>query len=65
MENSKILIGRHKICEYLQIKKDTFYELMKDGLPVSRAGKSLISHKDILDEYFRQKASTSPSSDHK
>jgi len=53
MGNCKVLIGRHKICEFLEIGKDAFYALIDDGMPVRKRGKRWVAHVDVLDAWFR------------
>ena len=51
------LIGRKAICNYLQISKTTFYDLVECGLPVRKLGRlrdRWIGHCDELDRWFAE-----------
>lgn len=51
---AKILIGRQTICDHLGISPSTLYRLMAEGLPVVNINKTLCSHSDNLDDFFRK-----------
>jgi len=53
MRASKSLIGRDRICAFLEIDKNVFYQLVQEGLPVVKRGGRWIGHEEVLDEYFR------------
>ena len=53
MTETQALIGRGKICAYLEIGKAAFYELVDEGMPVVKRGKRWTTHKELLDEWFR------------
>jgi hypothetical protein len=50
---SKVLIGRKAICDHLGIGRRLFYELIKEGAPISKGAGGWRSHVDLLDSYFR------------
>lgn len=52
MAHSKILITRQAICEYLQVGKKQFYELIDEGLPAVRVKGKWVSHTALIDDYF-------------
>jgi|26BtaG_2_1085354.scaffolds.fasta_scaffold47045_2 excisionase family DNA binding protein len=52
---TKALVGRRAICQYLDISHSTFYRLKEEGMPVKKVGKTWCSHKDDLDRFFRVK----------
>ena len=54
-DESKALIGRERICKFLEIGKQAFYDLVDEGLPVVKRGKRWSGHKDDLNEFFRFK----------
>lgn len=54
MAQSKVLVGRKAICNYLDISKNTFYTLIKAGLPAAKQAGTWVSHVDVLEEYFRK-----------
>jgi len=56
MAQSKVLIGRKAICNYLDISKNTFYALIEAGLPAAKRAGTWVSHADVLEEYFRKTA---------
>ena len=56
MPQSRVLIGRKAICNYLNISKNTFYDLVAAGLPAAKKAGTWISHMDALEEYFRETA---------
>ena len=58
MGGSKTLIGREKICKFLEISKERFYRLVEEGLPVKKTGIGWVGNKDLLDDYFLQKITT-------
>jgi len=53
MTNSNVLIGKEKICAYLDIGKKTFRKLINEGMPARKKAGRWVAHKQILDEYFR------------
>lgn len=57
MAESKALIGRKAICDYLGIGKQKFYSLVKDDMPVRMVGGYWTGHKDELNGFFRVQAS--------
>ena len=52
MIKSKVLIGRNNIENYLDIKKQAFYNFVKFGMPAQKINGSWVAHKDIIDNYF-------------
>ena len=55
MDKTKALLSRAHICQYLEIGKNRFYALVKDGLPVRKRGGGWTGYPEELDEYFRYK----------
>ena len=53
MTTSNVLIGKEKICAYLDIGKKTFRKLVADGMPARKKAGRWVAHKEILDDYFR------------
>ncbi len=58
--DSKALINRQEICDYLRIGKNVLYSLVKDGLPVKQVGGWWVGHKEELDEWFQVKNAPAP-----
>jgi len=56
MKSKVILTSKQQICEFLKIKKDHFYKLVHEGLPVKKRGGQWTGHVDELDEFFRLKS---------
>lgn len=54
MGESKVLIGREKICQYLGIGKEAFYKLIRDGMPAKKRGDRWVAHVDLVEEYFKK-----------
>ncbi|RLF92430.1 hypothetical protein DRN50_08955 [Thermococci archaeon] len=54
MPKSKALIGLRSICDYLQVSRKVFYDLVDKGLPVKRLGNRWVSHTEVLDKYFEK-----------
>jgi len=54
MTNSKALIGRRAISDFLRISHNTFYKLVDEGLPVVKRGGSWTAHTDDLEAWFRK-----------
>jgi hypothetical protein len=52
MTETKALIGQKAICNYLQIGWRKFKDL-SDQIPVVKTNLGWISHKDLLDEFFK------------
>ena len=52
-KESETLFGRDSICVYLEIGRDHYYSLVKQGLPVKRLRGRLVANKGDLDEWFR------------
>ena len=50
---SKVLIGRKSICDYLKIGNRLFYELVAEGAPISKGAGGWRSHGELLEEYFK------------
>ncbi|MFA7000264.1 MAG: hypothetical protein WC241_04080 [Candidatus Paceibacterota bacterium] len=55
MEMSRVLIGKDRICDHLEVNKNIFYELVREGAPIVKDGSRWLSHADLLDEWFRSK----------
>ena len=56
MGDSKTLIGRQDICDYLRISGTTYYKLIREeGLPVYRRGRQAIANTDLLDKWSQEK----------
>lgn len=53
MNETKALIGQKAICSYLQIGWRKFRD-MSERLPVAKTDLGWISHKDLLDEFFKK-----------
>lgn len=51
-KDSKALLNRDQICAYLNIKKEKFYKLVDDGMPVKKRGGSWTGHKQEIDDWF-------------
>ena len=57
MAESRVLIGRKAIEQYLEVSKTTFFALVDDGMPAAlrRIGgrEYWISDKDLMDDWFK------------
>lgn len=56
---SKLLIGRKAICNYLRIGNRLFYELVAEGAPISKGVGGWRSHGELLEEYFKREIKAS------
>jgi hypothetical protein len=54
MAECKVLIGRRAICEFLGIKLRLFYALIDEGAPITKGAGGWRSHKELLEQYFKQ-----------
>lgn len=50
---SKALLSRKQILDFLRISKRKFYKLVSLGLPVRQEGGCWVGHKDELEEWFK------------
>ena len=51
----KILIGRNKICEHLEIGKDVFYSLVDEGLPARQLKSGRwVAHIGVIEAWFAE-----------
>jgi hypothetical protein len=55
MENSsKLIIGREKICNAYSIGKDTFYELIKMGAPITKINNRHAIHRETFEDFVKK-----------
>ena len=52
--NPNILIGLEEILTYLRLARHTFYKLVSLGLPAVVINGRWYSHKENLDQFFRE-----------
>jgi hypothetical protein len=53
---SKLLRGARAIGDYIGLSESqVFYGHEKRNIPLTREGKHLVGHKDVLDQYYRGK----------
>lgn len=50
------LMGRDAICRWLGISKNTFYRLLKQGLPASLRGGTWIANTSEINDWSRLKS---------
>ena len=48
-----VLMGKKAIMDYLQISRDSFYELIKIGLPAAVINNRYYAHKINIDAWFQ------------
>ena len=53
METSNVLIGRERICAYLNIGRKMFRKLVDKGMPAQKIAGRWMAHKEVLDDFFR------------
>lgn len=51
----KVIIGRDNICKAYEIGKDTFYELIKIGAPITKINNRYIIHCDTFEDFIKEK----------
>ena len=56
MPESKSLMSRQAICACLRISKTRFYNLVKEGLPVTKLGGGWSGNLDEIDDFVRKRA---------
>ena len=52
MQVNTKLKGHKEICEYLRIGKQTFYELLEEGMPVCIFGNAYRADAEQIDEWY-------------
>ena len=50
---SKLIIGREKICTAYEIGKDTFYELINMGAPITKINNRHAIHRDTFEDFVK------------
>lgn len=50
---AKVLIGRTAVCSHLGIAKDTYYLLLRAGMPVARLNGVALAHTEQIDCWVR------------
>lgn len=52
--NTKVLIGRQEIMDWLKISKHAFGQFIQMGMPALILNGRYYAHKDNLDDFFRE-----------
>jgi hypothetical protein len=61
-DSPDFIVGLEEICKYCGFGKDSFWELVKKGMPFAKIGNKIIVDKKILNEFIRSFILKSPRS---
>ena len=56
MKSKKLLFGKKKMCEFLEISEPMLDKMIKLGLPVGVINNRLFSHSDVLERFYERMA---------
>jgi hypothetical protein len=51
---NKVIIGRDKICAAYEIGKDTFYDLLNMGAPITKINNRHAIHRDTFEDFVKK-----------